>query len=438
MILTGVYCSFGWWGDEGDHLSLILLSLAPYFICQSRRSFCKEADLKLDSRRVALLVAANTALAPFAIDAYLPAIPALAESIGASVHHTELSISVFLFGFAFGQLVFGPLSDRLGRRPVLFAGISVFLLASLAITQVESLEALWALRFIQALGGGASVVNSAAIVRDCFSGREAAKVLSTMVMILLLAPLVAPALGSLLLYLAGWWLIFAFLAVYAAFLLWLLSRYLPETHGRDPNAPSFRQVLGNYRAVMRNREAMGYICAVAMSFAGMFAFITGSPFLYMEYFGLSPAAYPFVFGANIIVMAGSNRLNIRLLRFRAPQRNLLWGLGIQLAAGLALVAVFALGLESLYVVALLMVVFVGMQGLISPNAMSSMLDHFPHMSATATAFMGSVQFTCGALAGVLVGAFEIPSAWPIILTMLGAAVLGNIGVRLLAGVALRG
>lgn len=383
-------------------------------------------------------MAANTALAPFAIDAYLPAIPALAESVGASVHHTELSVSVFLFGFAFGQLVFGPLSDRLGRRPVLFTGICVFLLASLAITQVESLEALWAWRFIQALGGGASVVNSAAIVRDCFSGREAAKVLSTMVMILLLAPLVAPALGSLLLYLADWWLIFAFLAVYAAFLLWLLSRYLPETHGRDPSAPSFRQVLGNYRAVMGNREAMGYICAVAMSFAGMFAFITGSPFLYMEYFDLSPAAYPFVFGANIIVMAGSNRLNIRLLRYRAPQRNLIWGLGIQLVAGLTLVAVFALGLDTLYVVAPLMIVFVGMQGLISPNAMSSLLDHFPHMSATATAFMGSVQFSCGALAGVLVGAFEIPSAWPIILTMLGAAVLGNLGVRVLSGAALRG
>lgn len=393
---------------------------------------------KLDSRRVALLVAANTALAPFAIDAYLPAIPALAQSVGASVHLTELSVSVFLFGFALGQLVFGPLSDRLGRRPVLFAGISVFLLASLAITQVESLEALWAWRFVQALGGGASVVNSAAIVRDCFSGREAAKVLSTMVMILLLAPLVAPALGSLLLYLADWWLIFAFLAVYAAFVLWLLSRYLPETHGRDPNAASFAQVLRNYRTVMRNREAMGYICAVAMSFAGMFAFITGSPFLYMEYFGLSPAAYPFVFGANILVMAGSNRLNIRLLKRRAPQRNLLLGLGIQLGAGLALVAVFALGLDSLHVVVPLMVVFVGMQGLISPNAMSSMLDHFPHMSATATAFMGSVQFSCGALAGVLVGAFEVHNAWPVVLTMLGAAIIGNFGVRWLAGAALRG
>ncbi|SHF06250.1 MFS transporter, DHA1 family, bicyclomycin/chloramphenicol resistance protein [Modicisalibacter ilicicola DSM 19980] len=393
---------------------------------------------KPDSRRIALLVAANTALAPFAIDAYLPAIPALADAIEASVHRTELSISVFLLGFALGQLVFGPLSDRVGRRPVLFGGIGVFLFASLAITQVDSLGMLWTLRFVQALGGGASVVNSAAIVRDCFSGREAAKVLSTMVMIMLLAPLVAPALGSLLLYLADWWLIFVFLAVYAAFVLWLLRRYLPETHGRDPAAPDFRRVLSNYLAVLRHREAMGYICAVAMSFAGMFAFITGSPFLYMEYFGLSPAAYPFVFGANVVVMAGSNRLNIRLLRYRSPQRNLLLGLGVQLASGVLLAAVLALGLGSLYVVAPLMVIFVGMQGLISPNAMSSMLDHFPRMSATATALLGSVQFSCGALAGILVGVFEIHSAWPVVLTMLGAAVIGNLGVRVLSGAALRG
>nr|WP_136065639.1 Bcr/CflA family multidrug efflux MFS transporter [Halomonas sp. EAR18] len=393
--------------------------------------------LQLNARRVALLVAANTALAPLAIDAYLPAIPAMAEAVGASVHLTELSVSLFLFGFALGQLIFGPLSDRLGRRPVLLGGIVVFLLSSLAITQVESLEALWTLRFVQALGGGASVVNSAAIVRDCFSGREAAKVLSTMVMILMLAPLVAPALGSLLLYLADWWLIFAFLALYAAFVLWLLGRYLPETHGRDPDAPNFTQVLGNYLTVLRHREAMGYICAVSMSFAGMFAFITGSPFLYMEYFGLSPAVYPFVFGANILIMAGSNRINIRLLKRASPQRNLLWGLGIQFVAGLGLLLMFASGLDSLYTVAPLLMVFVGMQGLIGPNAMSSMLDHFPKISATATAMQGSIQFSCGALAGVLVGAFEIPSAWPMVLTMIGASIIGNLGVRLLSGRAMR-
>ena len=165
--------------------------------------------MDLNPRRVALLVAANTALAPFAIDAYLPAMGIIAESIGASIHRTELSISVFLFGFALGQLCFGPLSDRMGRKPVLLGGLVVFMLASLAITMVDSLPTLLLWRFIQALGGGACVVNSAAIVRDCFSGREAAKVMSTMAMIMMLAPLVAPAVGSLLLHVAGWWLIYS-------------------------------------------------------------------------------------------------------------------------------------------------------------------------------------------------------------------------------------
>jgi MFS transporter, DHA1 family, multidrug resistance protein len=389
--------------------------------------------LTLSAKRVALLVAANTALAPFAIDAYLPAMGALAESVGASIHHTELSLSTFLAGFALGQLLFGPLSDRLGRKPVLMGGLVAFLLASLVITTVSSLPELLAWRFIQALGGGATVVNSAAIVRDCFSGREAAKVMSTMAIIMLLAPLVAPVVGSGLLYLADWWLIFVFLAAYAAFLMWLLGTRLPET--RAPGSPTAtpRQVLANYASVLRHREAMGYVCAASMSFAGLFAFITASPFLYLEHFDLSPGLYPLVFGVNVLTMAASNRLNIRLLRGRSPQQNLRLGLTIQLGAAAGLVLVVASGLESLWTMVPLIMVFAGTIGLVAPNAISSLLDHFHHMSATAAALQGSIQFSCGALAGVLVGAFELDSAWPMVGTMLGAALIGNIGLRLLAG-----
>ncbi|MCE8015710.1 Bcr/CflA family multidrug efflux MFS transporter [Halomonas sp. MCCC 1A17488] len=389
--------------------------------------------MTLSARRVALLVATNTALAPFAIDAYLPAMAALADSIGASIHHTELSLSAFLAGFALGQLLFGPLSDRVGRKPVLLGGLVAFLLASLVITSVDSLSELLAWRFVQALGGGATVVNSAAIVRDCFSGREAAKVMSTMAIIMLLAPLVAPVVGSGLLYLGDWWLIFVFLAGYAAFLMWLMGTRLPET--RDPGAPaaSPRQMLGNYASVLRHREAMGYVCAASMSFAGLFAFITASPFLYLEHYGLSPGHYPLVFGVNVVTMAASNRLNIRLLRWRSPQQNLRLGLAIQLTAASGLALLVATGLESLWSVVPLVMLFAGTIGLVAPNAISSLLDHFHHMSATAAALQGSIQFSCGALAGVLVGAFQIDSAWPMVATMLGASLAGNLGLRLLAG-----
>jgi DHA1 family bicyclomycin/chloramphenicol resistance-like MFS transporter len=382
---------------------------------------------------VALLVAANTALAPFAIDAYLPAMPALADTVGASVHHTELSISVFLLGFAFGQLFGGPMSDRLGRRPVLLSGLVVFLLASLMIMRIETLGELLTWRFVQALGGGACVVNSAAIVRDCFSGREAAKVMSTMAMILMLAPLVAPAVGSGLFYLADWWLIFAFLAVYAAFLLWLMGTRLPETRPVDAPVASAGQVLRNYWSVLRHREAMGYVLSVASTFSGMFAFITSSPFLYMTHYGASPAVYPLVFGANVVVMASSNRLNIRLLRRRTPQQNMRLGLGVQFCVALALVALVASGLDSLFTVVPLIMVFMGMVGLITPNAIASMLEHFSHMSATATALLGCIQFTSGALAGAAVSAFEVNSAWPMVLTMLGVSLIGNLALRRLVG-----
>ncbi|HAA44406.1 MAG: major facilitator superfamily transporter [Halomonas sp. 54_146] len=387
--------------------------------------------MHLNPRRVALLVAANTALAPFAIDAYLPAMGIIAESIGASIHRTELSISIFLFGFALGQLCFGPLSDRMGRKPVLLGGLVVFMLASLAITTVDSLSSLLAWRFVQALGGGACVVNSAAIVRDCFSGREAAKVMSTMAMIMMLAPLVAPAVGSLLLHVAGWWLIFVFLAVYAGFLLWLLGTRLPETRDMSLPAASLRQVMRNYASVLKHREGMGYICAVAASFAGLFAFVTASPFLYLDYFGLSSTTYPLVFGVNVLVIALSNRVNIYLLRKRTPQQNLRLGLLIQLVAALGLVLATALNVASLMVVVPLIMLFTGMIGLITPNAISALLDHFGHISATATALLGGIQFTCGALAGVMVGLFEVEHLWPMVLTMLGAALMGNIGVRIL-------
>ncbi len=389
--------------------------------------------MTLSANRVALLVAANTALAPFAIDAYLPAMGALADAVGASIHHTELSLSAFLAGFALGQLLFGPLSDRIGRKPVLLGGLVVFLLASLAIITVSSLPELLAWRFVQALGGGATVVNSAAIVRDCFSGREAAKVMSTMAIIMLMAPLVAPVVGSGLLYLGEWWLIFIFLAVYAAFLMWLLGTRLPETRAPGSPVASPRQVLANYASVLRHRQAMGYVCAASMSFAGLFAFITASPFLYLEHFGLSPGLYPLVFGVNVLAMAASNRLNIRLLRGRSPQQNLRLGLAIQLAAAVGLVLVVAGGLESLWTMVPLIMMFAATIGLVAPNAISALLDYFHHMSATAAALQGSIQFSCGALAGVLVGAFEVDSAWPMVATMLGAALIGNLGLRLLAG-----
>ena len=390
---------------------------------------------KRQTRQLALLVAANTALAPLAIDAYLPALPAMAEDLDTTVHHTELSLSIFLLGFSLGQLIFGPLSDRLGRKPVLLSGIAIFLLASLAITQVDSLEGLWALRFVQALGGGASVVNSSAIVRDCFSGREAAKVLSTVAVIMMLAPLIAPAIGSLLLGIAGWFSIFVLLSG-IIFLLVVLPLYLPETLRRreEGESPaSIAQVARDYVSVLRHGPAMGYALTQAMGFGGMFAFITASPYVYMEHFDVTASWYPVLFGANILFMFTANRLNVRLLSRFSPPRLLRFGIGIQLAAAVLLVMMLALGLDRLSIIAPLLMLFVGANGMVAPNAISSALEYFPRISATANALIGSLQFASGALIGMLIAGLALNSLWPMILGMLATALVSNILLRVLAG-----
>lgn len=192
-------------------------------------------------------------------------------------------------------------------------------------------------------------------------------------------------------------------------------------------------MLRNYASVLRHREAMGYVLSVASTFSGMFAFITASPFLYMTHYGVSPAVYPVVFGANVVVMALSNRLNIRLLSRRTPQQNMRLGLGVQCGVALALVTLVATGMDSLFTVVPLIMLFMGMVGLITPNAMASLLEHFSHMSATATALLGCIQFTSGALAGVVVSAFEVDSAWPMVLTMLTVSLVGNLALRGLVG-----
>jgi len=298
-------------------------------------------------------------------------------------------------------------------------------------------QCLWILlRFLQALGGGASVVNSSAIVRDCFSGREAAKVLSTVAVIMMLAPLIAPAIGSLLLGMAGWWLIFAFLAAYAAFLLVVLPLRLPETRRKreaDEPPASLLQVARDYASVLRHGPAMGYALTQAMGFGGMFAFITASPYVYMQHFGVTAAWYPVLFGANILFMFTANRLNVRLLSRLSPPRLLRIGIGIQLSAAILLVSALALGLDLLYVIAPLLMVFVGANGMVAPNAISSALEYFPRISATANALIGSMQFASGAVIGMLIAGLAMDSLWPMILGMLGTALVSNILLRVLAG-----
>ena len=348
-----------------------------------------------------LLLAMLTAIGPLSIDMYLPAMAAMAGSLSSDIHHVELSVSTFLLGFALGQITGGPLSDRVGRRPVIFLGLVLFGMASVALTHVSSLDGLLLLRGLQAIGGGLAVVNSTAIVRDHFDGTDIARVPSMVAMIMMAAPLAAPLLGSLVLTFSGWRSIFGILSAYAAILIAILVWQLPESH--PPHRRVKRSPWAGYATVLKHRVARRYILMLASAYSGMFVFITASPYLYLEHFEQNEQTFPWLFGANVIVIMLMNRLNIFWLRYWSPQRLLTAGILLQFASALSLLLLALSPYFKLPVVLPLLMIYVGSLGLITANTMGTVMQYFREVAGSATALMGVIQFSGGALAGLLWG-----------------------------------
>ncbi len=376
-----------------------------------------------------LMLAALTALAPLAIDAYLPAMPVIRDALNTTTHATELSLSLFLAGFALGQIMGGPLSDHFGRRRMIFIGIALFIAGTLVIIFSEQISGLWTGRIIQALGGGLAIVNAAAVVRDISSGRDSARYLSHMGVIIMIAPLLAPLIGMLILHASGWRAIFVFLLGYALILGVLLFRKLPETrviYADRPNA------LRRYWRVISHRQALGYIASQSLTYGALFTFITASPLVYMGFFGVSETWYPFLFGINVLCIIAVNRINVRLLRRFSPHQLLTTGQLGQCACGLILLG-FVLLLPSqqlLNIVVIMIMLFIGFQGLIIANTIASTIELFPDNSATASALLSASGFMTGAVAGGLAGSFGEISPFPMVVIMCACAFSG-LFIRLL-------
>lgn len=351
-------------------------------------------------RGFAWLLAALVALGPLAIDAYLPAMPEMAEDLGTSLHNIEITLSVFLVGFAAGQLIGGPFSDRFGRRLTILVGLSLFILGSVFIALGSRIELLWVGRVLQAFGGGMGVVNTMAVVRDRYAGSESAKILSQIVTIMMAAPLLAPFIGALLLLVSDWRSIFWFLALYAVILLILLRRYLPETRKVQQHAQK-QSVWQRYRSVIQNKRAAGFLFAVAFSNAGMFAFLTSSPGVYMGYYQISPTLYPVLFALNIVTLSICNQINIRLLRHHSPANILQRGQSLQLMVGAIMLVLVLLFSLPIWLLVPQIMIFVGLQGFVVANGMSAVTDEFPYNSATATALISASGFTLGAFTGAI-------------------------------------
>ena len=387
--------------------------------------------IPLNTAQLSVLLAAMIGIIPFSLDAYLPAMPLMADHLGVNLHQIELTISSFLFGYALGSLFGGPLSDHYGRRLMGSLGLFIFMLVSLAITQAESYQSLLVLRFFQALSGGVTTVVVPAVVRDRYPRQEAAKVMSTIAFIMLAAPLLAPVVGTGIFTLWGWHAIFLFLAAYAAVLVTCAHLYLPESRDKSLTPPAFslREILRNYRHVLAHTQARPYFIAIVMCNAIFLSYITQVPFLLNEYMGLSTVQFPMVFAGFVMCLMLANRCNAYLLNRYSAQLVFLWGIRLTIASTvvLLLAALFG-GASSLWVMAGVLLVISSL-GLVNSNAQANYLHYFGEHSGTATSVMRASQLTAGGLSGALVSALYNGTPVPLATVMFAAAGIALFATR---------
>jgi DHA1 family bicyclomycin/chloramphenicol resistance-like MFS transporter len=357
---------------------------------------------------------------------YLPALPALGAEFGASAGHVQLSVASFFLGLAVGQGFYGPLSDRFGRTRPLYIGLSLFVLASIGCAVAPSMDFLIAARFFQALGACSGPVIARAVVRDLFEPKEAVQVFSLLVLVMGVSPVLAPIAGSQMLGFVEWRAIFWVIAVIGALGLAGTFIRLRETHFKERAPLSLSSVLSVYWLLLRDRGFVGYVLTGGMAMAGMFAYIVGSPYVFIEYFHVTPGQFGFIFGINALGLVLAAQLNARLVRRFASDAIVQKVLLVQIITGLILFLGTWSGLLQFYGIATLLFVYVSSVGCLFPNITALAMAPHGARAGSASAMMGMLQFTLAAISATLIGAIPSADALPM------AAVIGGCSVSALA------
>lgn len=351
-----------------------------------------------------VILASLTAFAPLSIDMYLPSFPQIAADFGVSVARVELSLATFFIGLAFGQLLYGSATDRFGRKKPLYVGLRVYCLASLACAFAPNVETLIVLRFFQALGACGGIVIARATVRDLFDHAESARVFSLLMLVMGVAPILAPLIGGYVSLFFGWHAIFAVVSIISAICLAAVYRFLPET--REPN-PNIRlsKTFGTYLNILKDREFLGFTLAGGLAQAGMFAYITGSPFVFIELFGVPAQNYGWIFGSNALGLIALSQLNGRLVKSYDPTTILRFCLMATACFGVLLMCagVFHLGFWG---VAIPVFLYVASLGMIFPNSTAGALSKQSANAGSASALLGSLQYGLAATASSMVSYFN--------------------------------
>jgi MFS transporter, DHA1 family, multidrug resistance protein len=375
-----------------------------------------------------------SAFAPLATDMYLPAMPRLERVFATDAARVQWTLAAFFLGFALGQAFYGPIADRYGRKPSLYAGLALYIGASIGCALAPGIGMLAGLRFLEAIGACAGAVVARAVVSDLFVGQEAARIFTALMVVMGLAPIVAPLIGGYLLLWFDWQVIFWVLAAFGVACLAAVWLRLPETH-RPESVRSLApaDVTMRYLRLLLDRRYLGYALSGAASMAGMFAYIAGSPFVFITLHHLAPQHYAWLFGANALGIALASRLNHRLLRRSSADALLVAANMVQVAAGLLLLAAAATGRTGAAGLAVALFLYVACVGVVTPNSVALAMAPHRQTAGVASALLGVFQFALGAAAAALVGALNSASALPMAAIILGFGVAGLALRRVLVG-----
>jgi len=359
------------------------------------------------------LLAALTAVGPLSTDMYLPSLPDIAREFHASTPQVQLTLSAFLIGFAVGQIVCGPVSDRYGRKPVLLAAVGLFCAASLACTFSTSIEMLIAARTAQAFGGSGAVVLTRAIVRDLYSGVRAGRELSLIGSVMALAPVLAPIGGGALQTAFGWRAIFVVLVAAGAIAMTVTWALLPETLAKRTVKGAPVSMLQSYRIVLSNRVYLAYLGLGSFSYAGLFAWLSGASFVLQNLYGLTPFVFGFVFAIGAVGYMVGTTIAARVVARLGLDRVAGLGSAMLAAGGLLASLSVALGLTSSLTLVLPVAVFLAGLGMVLPQSIAGAMTPFPERAGAASSLFGFVQQTAAAACGALVAWLLGRNAWPL-------------------------